>query len=101
MSTRNYMVTTADNKWNPFTQFEEWLAYDSNHGYNTPQWIDCFCMTSSNLEEFIIEDDVANATKAFLELNPYGIHYKVYEDEADKLIPIMNKAYSSLKAETA
>ena len=30
-----YMLTTVDNKWNPFTQFKEWLNYDNSMGYNT------------------------------------------------------------------
>ncbi len=30
-----YMLTTVDNKWNPFTHFREWYEYDSRMGYNT------------------------------------------------------------------
>lgn len=30
-----YAITTFDNPWDPFTQFEEWLAFDNEHGYNT------------------------------------------------------------------
>lgn len=28
-------VTTADNPYNPFTHWEQWLLYDTNAGYNT------------------------------------------------------------------
>ena len=30
-----YAITTFDNPWDPFTQFEEWLAFDNERGYNT------------------------------------------------------------------
>lgn len=29
------MLTTVDNPWNPFTQFNEWFTYDMQQGYNT------------------------------------------------------------------
>ena len=30
------LVTTSDNKFNPFTQFDRWIAYDEKEcGYNT------------------------------------------------------------------
>lgn len=28
-------ITTFDNPWNPFTHFNEWLAFDNEHEYNT------------------------------------------------------------------
>ena len=93
----NYFVTTMDNVWNPFTHFKEWYAFDVQHGYNTCQWIDTLCKTSANLDNYIIEEDVAKATNEFLALNPYGMHCKVYENEAEKLISIMNEAYNSIK----
>ena len=31
----DYMLTTVDNPFNPFTEFDSWLAYDEQSGYNT------------------------------------------------------------------
>ena len=31
----NYMLTTSDNPWSPFDQFDEWNEYDTSHGYCT------------------------------------------------------------------
>lgn len=28
------MVTTMDNPWNYFTNFDEWYAFDTSHGYD-------------------------------------------------------------------
>lgn len=30
-----YMLTTVDNPFDPFTRFDEWLVYDIGMGYNT------------------------------------------------------------------
>ena len=30
---KEYMLTTRDNPWNPFTHFDEWFAFDESHGY--------------------------------------------------------------------
>lgn len=35
----NYMLTTSDNPWSPFTQFNEWYAFDTAKGYNTCAYI--------------------------------------------------------------
>ena len=31
----NCALTTFDNPFNPFENFDEWFAYDIQHGYNT------------------------------------------------------------------
>lgn len=31
---RKYMLTTTNNPWNPYTQFDEWFAFDLNFGHN-------------------------------------------------------------------
>lgn len=30
-----YMLTTTDNPFNPFTQWDDWYFYDLSQGYNT------------------------------------------------------------------
>lgn len=30
---KEYMLTTRDNPWDPFTHFDEWFAFDESHGY--------------------------------------------------------------------
>ena len=32
---KDVMLTTIDNPYNPFTNFDEWWAFDISHGYNT------------------------------------------------------------------
>lgn len=32
---KDVMLTTIDNPYNPYTNFNEWYAFDVSHGYNT------------------------------------------------------------------
>ena len=55
-----YRLTTEDNPFNPFTQWDEWLFYDSmTCGYNTCERIAMQAKTSDQLPEqtnnYIIE----------------------------------------------
>ena len=93
-------ATTIDNKFNPFTQFDQWYAYDNNEmHYNTLGLVAYFANTSTNLEEDEYNEEVSHAIDRLLELNPLGIHMKVYDYEADTLIPLANKAYEVLVKE--
>ena len=33
------MITTIDNPYNPFTQFDEWYAFDEGKGYCTSGYL--------------------------------------------------------------
>lgn len=46
------MLTTADNPFDPFTQFFAWFNYDWRMGYNTCGWIDKLAPTSDNLTDY-------------------------------------------------
>lgn len=35
--TKEIRITTVDNPYDPFTHWEQWLLYDTNKGYYTPQ----------------------------------------------------------------
>lgn len=87
------VLTTIDNVWNPFTHFDEWYAFDLEHHYNTMEWLARFSKASPELEVDEYCDETSYAIDRFLELNPFGLHIKVYKDEADTLIPLANKAY--------
>lgn len=93
------MVTTIDNPWNPFTRFREWYTFDMSHGYRTCELLAYFAKTSTELDEEFYHEEVERAISELLAFNPFGMHIKVYEDEAESLIRIVNKAYEDyLKA---
>jgi hypothetical protein len=46
-----YMLTTVDNPFDPFTMFDEWLEYDTRMGYNTASFLDRIAKVSSEMSE--------------------------------------------------
>ena len=43
------MLTTKDNPYDPFTQFDQWLAFDEQKGYYTCEYLARLCKTSDEL----------------------------------------------------
>ena len=89
----NSVITTLDNPWNPFLFFDEWLAWDNKHHYETCRWLDHYMFSSNQLSDQQIDADIDEAQNKLLARNPYGLHVKVYDYEADKLIPLFNRFY--------
>lgn len=52
-----HMLTTIDNPYDPFTEFDEWLRYDESSGYFTTQYLARITRSSSDLSE--ADQDVA------------------------------------------
>lgn len=49
--TEQSMLTTVDNPFNPFTQFNEWLVWDQQTGYNTLSYLGRIVRTSDELSQ--------------------------------------------------
>jgi hypothetical protein len=45
------MLTTTDNPFNPFTEYDEWFAYDVSKGYNTCAYLARIVKSSDELSE--------------------------------------------------
>ena len=67
------MLTTVDNPYNPFTQWDDWLAYDTNAGHNTCGLLARITKFSEELSEADQEVAIDDAIQEILELNPSGI----------------------------
>lgn len=39
MKMTEYWVTTTDNPFDPFTEYDDWLRFDRQHGYCTSEYI--------------------------------------------------------------
>jgi hypothetical protein len=46
-----HMLTTVDNPYDPFTQFDEWYTWDHRAGYDTPSYLARVVRTSDELSE--------------------------------------------------
>lgn len=74
------MLTTTDNPYNPFTQFDDWYAYDTNQGYHTCSYLARIAVTSDELSEAEQDNAIESAIDEIVKLNVLGIYRKVTED---------------------
>ena len=71
------MLTTVDNPFDPFTQFDDWQTFDENKGYNTCSYLARVVKTSDELSE---EDEALAIDQGIDEIvkeNILGIYRKV------------------------
>jgi len=76
----NSMLTTLDNPYNPFTQFDDWYAYDVEKGYYTCNYLARIVKTSEDLSE---EDEalaIEQAIDEIVSMNITGLYKKVTPD---------------------
>ena len=78
------MLTTIDNPFNPFTQFDEWLAYDEHMGYYTCEYLARIAKGGYELSE--ADDDLAqeSAIDEIVKMNVLGIYKKVVPEDYNK-----------------
>ncbi len=76
------MLTTVDNPYDPFTQFDQWLAFDTQMGYNTCAYLARVCKTSPELSE-IDQDVLTYAAMDEIVANDPTKNYKQVEKEID------------------
>lgn len=75
------MLTTIDNPFNPFTQFDQWFAYDEDKGYNSLSYVARIAKTSIELSDEVNAQTTNDAIDEIVRLNLLGIYRKVTEDE--------------------
>lgn len=80
-----YMLTTVDNPYNPFTQFDEWLAFDVQAGYNTPGMLDRIAKVSNDISEPDQALAIQQAIDEIVEENVSGMWRKVSRSDAERL----------------
>lgn len=72
-----YMLTTVDNPFDPFTQFDEWLEYDIRLGYNTSSFLDRVARVSDELSEADQALAIQEAIDEIVKENVSGMWRKV------------------------
>lgn len=76
----DFMLTTIDNPYDPFDEYDKWLVYDSANGYDTSGLVARLAHTSTEFGEIRQLKDTEKAVDAFLEVDPLGIYKKVVRE---------------------
>lgn len=78
-------VTTLDNPYDYFTQFDEWYAFDTEKGYNTCAYLARIAKTSKEMSDADYEQAVNDAVDEIVRLNLTGNYKKVRMNENEKM----------------
>ena len=83
-----FMLTTIDNPFNPFTHYDEWYSYDVSKGYNTCAYIARVTKYSDELSEEDLALAIDQATNEIVSLNLLGNYIKVGSDYIPRIVDI-------------
>ncbi len=77
MLAESSMLTTIDNPYDPFDQFDEWYQYDLAKGYDTCGYLARLSNTSPELSELDQDQALENAIDEIVKENVSGVYKKV------------------------
>ena len=75
------MLTTIDNPFDPFTQFDLWFQFDERKGYHTCQFLAKVSKASSDMSDADYEQEIERAIDEIVKFNVRGIDKKVTNDD--------------------
>lgn len=77
---REVMLTTTDNPYDPFEQFDEWFAFDTQKGYNTCAYLARIAKTSNELPDNMNDEETERAIDEICFFNVTGNYKKVVRE---------------------
>lgn len=77
------MLTTIDNPFNPFTQYDEWEAFDLGHGYCCNAYVARMASYSLDLTESEMEEAAQQAIMQIVYEDVTGL-YEIVSDNTIK-----------------
>lgn len=87
----NTFVTTMDNPYDYFTEFDEWYAYDISHGYdiigkpyNTLNYVARIADVNDSMTDEEYSMAVNDAVDEICRLNLTGNYRKIYEKPTEQ-----------------
>jgi len=77
------MLTTFDNPYDPFEQFDSWHMFDQDKGYNTCSYLARIARTSDQLSEEENELEIERAIDEIIKYDFMNIYKKVTKQTVD------------------
>lgn len=74
-------LTTFDNPFNPFTEFDSWFLFDCEKGYNSCAYLARIARTSEQLTEQENDEEIERAIDEIIKYDFQNIYKKVYEPD--------------------
>ena len=80
---RKVFLTTSDNPFNPFNNFDAWFNFDVQQGYNSCQYLARVANTSDSLTDSENSLIIEKAIDEIISLDPFNIFKKIVIDDND------------------
>ena len=77
---REAMLSTIDNPYDPFTDFDNWYKFDTLKGYNSCSYLSRISKTSDSLPESSNQAEIERAIDEIVEINVNGMYCKVVKE---------------------
>ena len=75
-----FLLTTKDNPYNPFTQWDEWYTYDETNGYCSCGYVSRIADTSPDMSDEWNDEETRRAIDEIIRIDPFGIYTRIYRD---------------------
>lgn len=75
------MLTTFDNPFNPFEQFESWFLFDVEKGYNSCSYLARIANLSDDLSQNEIDEEIERAIDEIIKYDFLNIYKKVTKQD--------------------
>lgn len=80
MAVERFMLTTIDNPWNPFFDYDSWNEFDMSNGYHSNSLLARIAVSSDDLSEADQLLAIEYAIDEIIQENVSGMHTKAYPE---------------------
>ena len=75
------MLTTKDNPFSPFKDFDNWFRFDVEKGYHSSAYLARIAKTSDSFTDNENDEEIERAIDEIIHYDFMGIYKKVYEKD--------------------
>lgn len=86
----NVALTTVDNPFNPFVDFDSWFMFDIDKGYNSSAYLARIAKTSDSLSDEENDEELERAIDEIVKYDFMNIYKKIKRDSKESPLPSTN-----------
>ena len=83
--TKECTLTTFDNPFDPFEQFDQWFLFDVEKGYNSSSRLARSAKISDEMTEKEVNEEIERAIDEIIYYDFMNIYKKVYRKETNSI----------------
>lgn len=80
---REVAISTFDNPYNPFDNFDEWFRYDTDKGYGSCQVLAALTETFEGMTDKEFNEEMERGINELLLADPVNLYIKVVRESDD------------------